>query len=99
MNNLAICILVIPDKKLTASESYNSLLSPFLQWLTSKEAYLFSWKLEVPAKGVMHYHISLPHKVDPKEIREKWTELLTKKGFNSMGDIMDYKIKKPRQCQ
>lgn len=88
---LTFITLTIADntKNYSASASYKMLLSPFLDWLrVKKNVKTYIWKLELQARGQIHYHITTNEFIEFTEIRNKWNELQLNNGM-----LADFKEK------
>lgn len=81
---LTFITLTISDntKNYSASECYDLLLSPFLRWLRDKkDCKSYIWKLELQARGQIHYHLTTNKFLRFDEIKNEWNRLQKKCGM------------------
>lgn len=86
MHTLSFITLTIPgkEKRLTAKEGYDLLLSKWLRKMRSSyglKSYI--WKAEFQKNGQLHYHITTNSWIHYKDIRNEWNTILQVGGMLS----------------
>jgi hypothetical protein len=83
-----VTLTVSDQRNLTAVESYQNLMKPFLRKLRSLGDFSYVWKAELQKRGQIHYHLATNTFLPWSDIRNNWNNLQRKHRY-----LDDYAMK------